>query len=145
MSTIINFTVKRDEKQIRQLTQKWVDVWSPKDKPFTGEGFENIYVTGKNKILVYANFDNSVVTLHSLEKYIKTVVPVMNKFSYWEIKLEDNLEISADRGLAVTTFSWVGSGKSKDGKEIKVKRNSIHHWVCIENEWRLIHEHIQLW
>ncbi|MEM7713587.1 MAG: hypothetical protein AAF349_08430 [Cyanobacteria bacterium P01_A01_bin.68] len=41
MKTIDKTTVAQDEIQIRQLTKKWVDVWSPKDKPFTGEDFAN--------------------------------------------------------------------------------------------------------
>lgn len=32
-----------DIEQIQQLTQRWMNLWSPKDKPFTGEGFENIF------------------------------------------------------------------------------------------------------
>ena len=41
VKTIDKTTVAQDEIQIRQLTKKWADVWSPKDKPFTGEDFAN--------------------------------------------------------------------------------------------------------
>ena len=27
-----------DELQIRELTKKWFEAWSPKSEPFTGEG-----------------------------------------------------------------------------------------------------------
>ncbi|MBE9168413.1 hypothetical protein IQ238_13125 [Pleurocapsales cyanobacterium LEGE 06147] len=87
-------TLNSDRQQIQQLTQQWINLWSPKDKPFTGEGFEQIFATGENEILVFDNFDGSVVVLHSLQEYLDTWVPVMQQFAYWEIALEDNLEIS---------------------------------------------------
>lgn len=121
MNTAEKTTIAQDKIQIRQLTQKWIDVWSYKNKRFTGEGFEEIFATGKNEILVFDNFGDSVVVLRSLEEYINTWVPVMKNFSYWEVELEDNLDISVDGDLAVTTFSWVGGGKSKDGEDLKVR------------------------
>ncbi|MEM6401974.1 MAG: nuclear transport factor 2 family protein [Cyanobacteria bacterium P01_D01_bin.116] len=142
MKTIDKSIIAQDETQIRQLTKKWVDVWSPKNKPFTGEGFENIFATGENEILVFDNFGDSVVVLHSLQEYINTWVPVMENFSYWEIELEDNLEISVDGDLAVTTFSWVGGGKSKDGEDVKVRQYGTHTWKRLNREWRLVHEHL---
>ena len=142
MKTIDKNTVAQDEIQIRQLTKKWADVWSPKDKPFTGEGFEKIFATGENEILVFDNFGDSVVVLRSLQEYLNTWVPVMQNFSYWEIELEDNLEISVDGDLAVTTFSWVGGGKSKDGEDVKVRQYGTHTWKRLNHEWRLVHEHL---
>ena len=35
-------TQTEDKLKIQQLTQQWIDVWSPQDKLFTGEGLENI-------------------------------------------------------------------------------------------------------
>ncbi|MEL6461476.1 MAG: nuclear transport factor 2 family protein [Cyanobacteria bacterium J06621_15] len=142
MKTIDENVIIRDKKEIRQLTNKWLDIWSPKDKPFTGEGFENIFATGKNEILVFDNFGNSVVVLRSLEEYINTWVPVMQNFSYWEIELENNLEISVDGDLAVTTFSWIGAGKSQDGEDVKVRQYGTHTWKRLNNRWKLVHEHL---
>jgi ketosteroid isomerase-like protein len=142
MSKTIQSQAIKDETEIRQLTEQWIDIWSPKDQPLTGEGFENIFATGKNKILVFDNFDNGVVVLHSLQEYLDTWIPVMKNFSYWKIELEDNWEISVDRDLAVTTFSWVGSGKTKDGQEVKARQYGTHTWKRLDNEWRLVHEHL---
>ena len=77
-----------DETKIHQLTEQWRKIWSPQDKPFTGKGFENIFAPGENEILVFDNFDDGVVVLHSLQEYLDTWIPVMENFSYWEIKLE---------------------------------------------------------
>ena len=46
-----------DKAEIRELTEQWRTIWSPKDKPFTGKGFENIFATGENEILVFDNFE----------------------------------------------------------------------------------------
>lgn len=142
MSTNIKLPAKTDKTEIRQLTEKWRSLWSPQDKPFTGEGFENIFATEENEILVFDNFDNGVVVLHSLQEYLDTWIPVMQNFSYWEIELEDNLEISIEGNLAVTTFSWVGGGKTKDGQEINTRQYGTHTWKRLKGEWRLVHEHL---
>ncbi|MGB3405777.1 MAG: nuclear transport factor 2 family protein [Microcoleaceae cyanobacterium] len=131
-----------DKAKIQQLTEQWRRVWSPKDQPFTGKGFENIFATGKNEILVFDNFNNSVVVLHSLQEYLDTWISVMQDFRDWEIQLEDNLNISIDGDLAVTTFSWVGGGKTKEGEEVKVRQFGTHTWKRLNNEWRLVHEHL---
>lgn len=131
-----------DKTKIRELTEQWKNIWSPQDKSFTGEGFENIFATGENEILVFDNFDNSVVVLHSLQEYLNTWIPVMENFSYWTIELEDNLTISIDGNLAVTTFSWVGGGKTKEGQEVKVRQYGTHTWKRLSDEWRLVHEHL---
>ncbi len=70
-----------DEAKINQLTEQWRKVWSPQNKPFTGKGFENIFATGDQEILVFDNFGNSVVVLHSLQEYLDTWISVMQDFS----------------------------------------------------------------
>jgi ketosteroid isomerase-like protein len=131
-----------DRQQIQQLTQQWVKAWSPKDKPFTGEDFEQIFATGENEILVFDNFDGSVVVLHSLQEYLNTWVPVMQQFSFWEIAIEDNLEMIIDGDLGVTTFSFAGGGRSKEGQYYKLRQYCTHVWKRIEGQWRIVREHL---
>ena len=142
MNTNIKNEQTANKAKIHKLTEQWKNIWSPQDKPFTGEGFENIFATGENEILVFDNFDNGVVVLHSLQEYLNTWIPVMENFSYWEIQLEDNLNISIEGDLAVTTFSWVGGGKTKDGQEVKARQYGTHTWKRLKDEWRLVHEHL---
>ncbi|MGK7950634.1 MAG: hypothetical protein AB4368_18115 [Xenococcaceae cyanobacterium] len=113
MNTTKSSQLTQDKAKIRELTEQWRSLWSPQDKPFPVKGFENIFATGKNEILVFDNFDSGVVVLHSLQEYLDTWIPVMQNFSYWEIQLEDNLTISIDGDLAVTTFSFTGDGKTQ--------------------------------
>lgn len=142
MNATTQSQLETDKTTIQQLTAQWIDVWSPKDRPFTGDGFEKIFATGKNEILVFDNFDSGVVVLHSLQEYLDTWIPVMENFSYWSIQLEDNLNISIEGDLAVTTFSWVGGGKTKDGQEVKARQYGTHTWKRLNNQWRLVHEHL---
>jgi ketosteroid isomerase-like protein len=135
MNVTIQAQQTTDEAKIRALTEQWRSLWSPKDQPFTGKGFENIFPYSKNEILV---FDN----LHSLQEYLDTWIPAMQNFSYWEIQLEDNLKILIEGDLAVTTFSWVGGGKTKDEQEVKARQYGTHTWKRLNNEWRLVHEHL---
>ena len=142
MTTNIKLQTKTDETEIRQLTEKWRSIWSPKDKPFTGKGLENIFATGEKEIVVFDNYGSDLVVLHSLQEYLDTWIPAMQNFSYWEVQLEDNLAISIDGNLAVTTFSFAGGGKSKDGKEAKLRQLGTHMWKRLNGEWRLVHEHL---
>ena len=142
MNRLTQVQPTKDLATIRELTEQWRKIWSPKDRPFTGKGFENIFAVGENEILVFDNFDNSVVVLHSLTEYLDTWIPVMQNFGYWSIQLEDNLQISVDGDLAVTTFSWVGDGKTQDGQEVKARQYGTHTWKRLNNEWRLVHEHL---
>ena len=119
MNTTIQSQQTKDETEIRQLTEQWINIWSPQEQTFTGEGFEKIFATGVNEILVFDNFQDDVVVLRSLQEYINTWMPLMQSFSYWNVELEDNWKISIDGDLAVTTFSWVGGGKGKDGTRNK--------------------------
>ncbi|MGD2182116.1 YybH family protein [Lusitaniella coriacea] len=143
MTTITENQQTKDEAEIRQLTARWLSIFSPKDRPFTGVGFENIFATGKNEILVFDNYKNDVVVLRSLKEYLDTWVPFMQEnISYWEVELEDHFEITIDGDLAVTTFSWIGGGKGKDGRAIKAKQYGTHVWKRLEGQWRLVHEHL---
>lgn len=142
MNTSTKSQAKADEAEILQLTQEWRSLWSPQDKPFTGEGFENIFATGENEILVLDNIEGGVLVLHSLQEYLDTWIPMMQNFSYWEIRFEDNLDISISEDLAVTTFSWVGGGKTQDGQEVKVRQYGTHMWKRLKGQWRLVHEHL---
>lgn len=103
---------------------------------------QQILINQENEILVFDNFNNDVVVLHSLQEYLDTWIPVMQNFSYWEIQLEDNLNISIEGDLTVTTFSWVGGGKTKDGQEVKARQYGTHTWKRLNNQWRLVHEHL---
>ncbi|MGD1918586.1 MAG: YybH family protein [Pleurocapsa sp.] len=142
MNTTTQSKLTTDQILIDQLTKKWIDVWSPKSELFTGKGLEDIFATGENEILVFDNFDNGVVVLRSLQEYLDTWIPVMQNFSYWSIQLEDNLDILIEGDLAVTTFSWVGGGKTQDGKEVEARQYGTHTWKRFNNQWRLIREHL---
>lgn len=142
-TTVAQTRTAKDEAQIRELTKKWFAVWSVKDKSFTGQGFEQVFATGENEILVFDNFKGGVVTLRSLRDYIATWVPVMQStFSYWEINPEGVIDVTVDRDLAVSTFTWVSNGRFKDGKPARIRQHATHVWRRMNGQWRLVHEHL---
>ncbi|MEM1369118.1 MAG: nuclear transport factor 2 family protein [Cyanobacteria bacterium P01_H01_bin.15] len=132
----------QDVKQIQQLTQQWVTAWSPKDQPFLDQKWDQIFATGDNEILVFDNYGGSVVVLRSLQEYLDTWSPVMQQFAYWEITIEDNLEITVEGDLATTTFSFVGQGSTQDGQPAALRQYGTHIWKRTQNQWRLVHEHL---
>ena len=135
-------TIAQDKAKIQELTEQWRKVWSPEDKPFTGNGLENVFATGKDEILVFDNYGGSVVVLRSLQEYLDTWVPVMADFVYWNVALENNLQVSIDGDLATTTFSFAGGGRNKDGEQVTLKQYCTHMWKRLNGEWRLVHEHL---
>ena len=82
MNTTRQSQSTKDKNEIRRLTEEWINIWSPQNKSSTGKGFEEIFATGKNEILVFDNFQDEVVVLNSLEEYIDTWKPLMEGFSY---------------------------------------------------------------
>ena len=66
----------------------------------------------------------------------------MDNFSYWSIQLEDNLQVSIGGDPAVTSFSWVGGEKTKDGQEVEARQYVTHTWKRLNHEWRLLHKHL---
>lgn len=132
-----------EEAQIRELTRRWFAAWSPKDKPFTGRGLENVFATGDNAILVFDNFNGGVVVIHSLKEYLDTWVPIMQStFAYWEIQPEGSIDVKVNGDLAVSTFTWVSNARLKDGKPTRTRQHGTHVWQRINGQWRLVHEHL---
>ena len=133
-----------DETEIRNLTQKWFNIWSQKEKPFTGEGLEEVFAS-TGEMLVYDNFDGDVKIIRSVQEYIDTWVPVMQeRFSYHEIQPEGEIEIQVDDNMALSTFVWVSNSKLKDGNKVSLRQYATHVWRKISGRWCLIHEHLTL-
>lgn len=65
----------------------------------------------------------------------------VNSFSYWNVNLENCWEISINGDLAVKT-SLIGGGKTKDGREVKARQHGTYTWKRLNDEWRLVHEHL---
>lgn len=133
-----------DEAEIRNLTQKWFDIWSQKEKQFTGKGLEEVF-GDTGEMLVYDNFDGDVKIIRSVQEYIDTWVPVMQEqLSYHEIQSEDEIELKIDGNMALSTFIWVSKSKLKNGTDISLRQYATHVWRKINGRWNLIHEHLTL-
>ena len=71
-----------DEVEIRKLTRKWFEIWSQKEKLFTGQGLEEVFASNAGEILVYDNFDGDVKILRSVQEYVDTWVSIMQEQFY---------------------------------------------------------------
>lgn len=144
MSQFIPQNNTNDEVEIRKLTRKWFDIWSQKEKPFTGEGLEEVFAS-TGEMLVYDNFDGDVKIIRSVQEYIDTWVPVMQEqLTYHEIEPEGEIEIQVDGNMALSTFVWVSNSKLKNGNKISFRQYATHVWKKINERWYLIHEHLTL-
>lgn len=122
-----------DEVEIRNLTQKWFDIWSQKEKPFTGKGLEEVFADKSGEMLVYDNFDGDVKIIRSVREYIDTWVPVMQEqLLYHEIQPEGEIELKIDGNMALSTFVWVSKSKLKNGTDISLRQYATHVWRKID-------------
>ncbi|BAY48217.1 hypothetical protein SAMD00079811_58380 [Scytonema sp. HK-05] len=111
-----------DEAEIRNLTRKWFDIWSQKEKPFTGVGLEEVFDPRSGEILVYDNFDGDVIIIRSVQEYIDTWIPIMQqRLSYHEIKPEGEIDIQVDGNMALSTFIWVSKSKLRNGADVSLR------------------------
>ncbi|MGL5807230.1 YybH family protein [Chroococcidiopsis sp.] len=134
-----------DEIEIKNLTQKWFDIWSQKEKPFTGKGLEEVFASKAGEMLVYDDFDGDVKIIRSVREYIDTWIPVMQEqFSYHEIQPEGEIDLKIDDSMALSTFIWVSKSKLKNGTDISIRQYATHVWKKIDGRWCLIHEHLTL-
>lgn len=144
MSQFVPQSNINDEVEIRNLTQKWFEIWSQKEKPFTGKGLEEVFAN-PGEMLVYDNFDGDVKIIRSVREYIDTWVPIVQEqLSYHEIQSEGEIELKIDSNMALSTFVWVSKSKLKNGTDISLRQYATHVWKKVGDRWYLIHEHLTL-
>jgi ketosteroid isomerase-like protein len=145
MSQSISQNNINDEVEIRKLTDKWFEIWSQKEKPFTGEGLEEVFAAKTGEMLVFDNFDGDVKIIRSVKEYIDTWVLIMQEqLSYHEIQPEGEIDLKVDGNMALSMFVWVSKSKLKNGTDISLKQYATHVWRKIDGRWCLIHEHLTL-
>lgn len=132
-----------DEQAVRDQTEKWFEIWSQGDEPFTGDGLETVFRTGQGNILVFDDFAGDVVEIESVEEYISTWVPVMeDTLSSHRIRPDGEIRITMGQDLALSTFVWVSDSITVEGEPISLRQYATHVWQKFDGEWRLIHEHL---
>lgn len=132
-------TVKTD---IRQLTQQWIEGWSPGAEPFDTGKLQPLYAQGDNAILVYDDIGEEVAIIRSWDDYARRWQPFMQQFAYWSIQAEGDIEVMATEDMAVSNFVWIGEARYQDGREITPKQYATLVWQKQNGNWVIVHEHL---
>jgi len=117
-----------DEATIRNLTEQWFADWSPGAAEFTGEALRSLYAQGEAEILVFDDFGGSVVEITSFQAYLDTWVPVMADFATWTITPEDEIEVTVGERLAISSFTWIGTGRLNSGESVHMRQHGTLVW-----------------
>ena len=130
------------ETKIRQLTEQWIDGWSPGEEPFDVSKLQLRYAQGDNAILVYDDIGEEVAVIRSWDEYAETWQPFMQQFAYWSIQPEGEIEVTATENMAVSNFVWVGEARYQDGREIMPKQYATLVWQKQNGNWVIVREHL---
>lgn len=137
-----NKVIKHERATIRKLIGQWFEAWSPRANKFDVEKLRPLYAQGKNKMTVLDRVGNEIVSAQSWEEYRQTWEPLMEQFDYWSIQPQGEIQVMVDGNRAVTTFSWIGRGRYKDGREITSSRHATHVWKKRLGRWVIVHEYL---
>ena len=138
-----NFSTNpKDETTIRQLTQKWIEGWSPGAETFSPEQLQPLYAQGKYAILVYDDIGEEVAVIRNWDEYAETWQPFMKQFTYWSIQPKGDIEVRASEDMAISNFVWIGEARYKDGREITPKQYATLVWEKQDGNWVIVHEHL---
>lgn len=66
----------------------------------------------------------------------------MQGFSYWAIEPEGDIAVTVSGDLAVSTFTWLGTGRLHDGEQVKMRQHGTLIWRCRAGIWQIVHEHL---
>ena len=131
------------ETQIRQLTEQWIEGWSPGEQPFDVGKLQPLYAWGDDAILVYDDIGEEVAVIRSWNEYAQRWQPFMEQFAYWSIQPEGEIEITAaSKDMAVSNFVWVGEARYQNGSEITPKQYATLVWQKQNGNWVIVHEHL---
>ena len=135
-------TAINSETEIRQLTQQWIEGWSPGAEAFDPDSLQPLYAQGENAILVYDDIGEEVAVIRSWDEYAQTWQPFMEQYAYWSIQLEGDIEVTIAEDMAVSNFVWVGEARYQDGREIAPKQYATLVWQKQDGNWVIVHEHL---
>ena len=131
-----------DVDQIESLTRQWAAIWSPEDKPFRADEFRNLF--SPSELQVFDNVQGDVLTLNSVDEYVRTWEPFMKPLTFWSTKLEQFQVLAVSDTVASTSFRLVGiDTRGPDGLVLPFGQYGTHVWKKDPTlGWRIVHEHL---
>ena len=131
-----------DEQAIGRQIERWQRLFSPGDKRYSLEGYEDLFAQEKDELLVYDNFspDNSGFTGFDTYRDIweREINEKFPGLLLYHIEID---RIKTNGELGFSAFTWWGSIVI-DGELQYSGQHATHIWRKIDGEWRIVHEHL---
>jgi ketosteroid isomerase-like protein len=129
--------------QIQQKLEQWRELFSPGDRKFSFQGYENLYVNS-DELLVYDSYtptgsDREIRGWNNYKTLWEKFIPI--DFPNWKIIDLDVTRLEVVGDTAWSTLSFVGRGE-KDGVPYTGGQHGTHIWKKIDGQWRIVHEHL---
>jgi ketosteroid isomerase-like protein len=137
--------VSFDASRIRELTARWVQLWSPGCELFGAERFERyqtLFAGGDNELLVFDDFGGTVTTITSWQAYVATWSPVMQGFASAQVALVSEPRIVVAGEMALSTFTFELDARTREGAVVTGLTYASHVWKRGDDSWRIVHEHL---
>ena len=132
-----------DEAQIEQLSEDWIQAWSPQEDAENFnfmEHFSDFYAEG-NDLILFDNADPQARIASSAEEYGNIWDGLLPNLSYVDNRITSEPKVYLDGDIAVSTMVWETTFTSSDGKEQKVPTLGTLVWQRTPQGWRIVHEH----
>jgi ketosteroid isomerase-like protein len=136
-------TPQNKEQVIRERVNQWEAVWNVGNEPFSMSRFGDLYAQDDSLLAYDLTSPQTPSIIRGYQQFAKTWEPFMQKFSPWNVKINNDLVIHAGDLVSVAAFTWSFLGKVKaDGQPVS---GNLHATLVFENrggKWQIVHEHI---
>jgi ketosteroid isomerase-like protein len=132
------------EAQVRRVVDRWFQAWSPGADPWDGQAMREIFRAGDGAITVVDDMGGTALTLDSVDEYISTWTPFMQRFSYWSVAPVGPVRVMADDKLAVATFTFAVTARDAQGAPVNPAPGQHGTLVLVKDGdgWRIVREHL---
>ena len=131
------------EQLIFSRVKQWEAAWNLDRESFSMNRFGDLYVQNERLLAYDLTSPDTPSVIRGYQQYAAIWEPFMQRFSPWNIKINDDLRIQTSDRLAFATFTWKIWGTTKaDQQQIT---GDLHATLVFEQfgeTWKIIHEHI---
>lgn len=133
-------TLASDRAALEARLDKWRELYGYGHKPFTFDGFEDLYVND-DSLTALDSFAPRDTALRGWANYRALWEPLINQsFTGQVITRFDVTRIEAHGDMAFTTLlMWFDA--RRNGQPFSTSQAFTHIWRRIDGEWRIVHEH----
>ncbi len=129
-----------DKNTLQELVQDY-KLWSVTEKPYKIEKIEHLYVH-TDDLLAFDLMSPEKTVIKGWENYKAIWEPAMQNFDTWTITQINDVEITVDENMALTTLIFAGEGQLKDKTPVQGEFHSTLIWKKMDDSWKIVHEHV---